>query len=319
MAHVPPAAPRAGLAERVWLIALLCALGAGWGLTQPLAKIAVSGGYGQFGLIFWQMVIGAALLWPVCLARGRGMPRGRARLAICAVIAILGTVVPNSGSYVAAMHLPAGVISIVVSLAAMASWPVAMALGMDAFTWGRLAGLCLGLGGVLVLTAPSSSLPDPAMAAWIPIALIAPIFYAFEGNFVARVGLAGMDPVQALLGASVLGAAMALPLALATGQWIDPRPPWSAEDAALVALSAIHAVVYAAYVWLVGRAGAVFATQVAYLVTGFGLGWAMLLLDERYSGWVWLALALMLAGIFMVQPRPKAALVPEPAIGKDAR
>ena len=38
---------------------VLLAIGAGWGLTQPLTKIAVSEGYLPLGLIFWQLVIGA--------------------------------------------------------------------------------------------------------------------------------------------------------------------------------------------------------------------------------------------------------------------
>ena len=35
----------------------LILFGAGWGLSQPLAKIAVSTGYEPLGLIFWQLVI----------------------------------------------------------------------------------------------------------------------------------------------------------------------------------------------------------------------------------------------------------------------
>ena len=47
---------------------------------------------------------------------------------------------------------------------------------------------------------------------------------------------------------------------------------------ALVSASVVHVLVYATYVWLVGQAGAVFTAQVSYLVTGFGLLWAWLLL-----------------------------------------
>ncbi|MCP4818147.1 MAG: EamA/RhaT family transporter, partial [Shimia sp.] len=36
---------------------ILLAIGAGWGLTQPLTKIAVSEGYEPLGLIFWQLAI----------------------------------------------------------------------------------------------------------------------------------------------------------------------------------------------------------------------------------------------------------------------
>jgi len=101
-----------------------------------------------------------------------------------------------------------------------------------------------------------------------------------------------------------------------SGQFIDPRAPWGLPDLALVASSCIHAVVYSTYVWLVGRAGSVFAAKVSYLVTAAGVGWAMLLLGERYSGGVWLAMLVLLAGVFLVQPRPKGGLVAAPT---DAR
>jgi len=44
--------------------------------------------------------------------------------------------------------------------------------------------------------------------------------------------------------------------------------------------SVIDVLIYAAYVWLVGRAGSVFGGQVAYIVTGCGVLWAMALLGE---------------------------------------
>ena len=110
---------------------------------------------------------------------------------------------------------------------------------------------------------------------------------------------------------------MALPLALTSGQFIDPRPPWGVPDLAVAASGLIHAVVYSGYVWIVGRAGAVFAAQVSYLVTGFGVVWAMALLGESYSGWVWLAMAMMFAGLFLVQPRPRTAIAVGPVRGND--
>ena len=57
---------------------------------------------------------------------------------------------------------------------------------------------------------------------------------------------------------------------------------------------------------MVGAAGAMFAVQVSYLVTGFGVIWAMLILGESYSGWVWAAMAVMFLGMFLVQPRERS-------------
>ncbi len=292
------------------LFGLLALMGAGWGLTQPLTKIAVSEGYRHFGLIFWQLAITAGVMALVAMLTRRSLPLHGAALRVYVIIAIIGTVLPNAASYQAAVYLPSGIISILLSLVPMLALPVALALGNDRFAWGRLAGLVLGLIGVLLIAVPEASLPDRAMLAYLPLALIAPFFYAFEGNYVARWGTAGLDAVQVMLGASLVGSLIALPLAVGSGQWIDPSGPWGRPDFALVLAALIHAGVYTGYVWMVGRAGSVFAAQVSYLVTGFGVVWAMLILGERYSLWVWAAFGVMIAGLALVQPRPRLELDP---------
>ena len=293
---------------RAGLFAVLLFLGVGWGITIPLGKIAVSEGYRHFGLIFWQQAIAIVILGGFCLIRRQGLPLGWVQVRLYLVIAMVGTVLPNSASYTAAIHLPAGVISILMSLIPMLAFPIALAFGNERFAWRRFAGLALGLLGVLILVAPEASLPDRAMVAFVPFALAAAALYGLEGNIVARWGTYGLDAVQVLLGASVVGALIVLPLALISGQFIDPRPPYGLPDGALVLSACVHAVVYTTYVWLVGRAGAVFAVQVSYIVTAAGVGWAMILLGERYSGWIWLALLVLLAGLALVQPRPKGVL-----------
>ena len=292
-------------------VAVLVFCGACWGITQPFAKIAVSEGYRHFGIIFWQFALGAGVLAALNAARGRPLPREPRHLAFYTIIALIGTLLPNSASYTAAIHLPSGILSIVLSLIPMIAFPIALALGMDRFSILRLVGLLLGLCAILLIVLPEASLPDRAMVWWIPMALIAPTFYAVEGNFVARYGTEGLDAVQVLLGASVVGTILAAPLAAMTGQFIPPLPPWGAPDLAILGSSIAHVMAYTLYVWLVTRAGSVFAAQVSYLVTGFGILWAKLILGETYSPWVWSALVLMLAGLALVQPRKPAE--PQPA------
>lgn len=285
------------------LTVILVVMGAGWGLTQPLTKIAVGGGHGAMGLVFWQLVIGALLLTAINLIRGVGLPMGRGPIGLYVFIALSGTVIPNWGSFTAAYHLPSGVMSIVISAVPMFAFPIALALGADRFSMLRLIGLILGLTGVALIALPESSLPERAMVAFLPLALLAPLCYAIEGNVVGKWGTGGVAPVQVLQGASIVGALIALPLALGMGQMVDPRIVWTASEWAFLASASIHALVYCTYVWMVGRAGAVFAAQVAYLVTGFGIVWAMLLLGERYSIFVWAALGCMALGLTLVQPR----------------
>lgn len=284
---------------------ILLVMGISWGITTPLSKIAVSTGYGMFGLLFWQLVIGAALMAGISIARGSGLPVNRRALVVYTILALLGTVVPDAIFYRTIVHLPAGVMAVLLSLIPMMALPIALGLGLERFSLLRFAGLLAGLGGVTLLILPEASLPEVAMLVWIPLALITPLCYAFESNYIAKWGTGNIKPEQVVFGASLVGAAVTLPLALGSGQFINPLRIWAAPEWALVAASTIHVLVYVGYIWLVGRAGAVFAVQVSYLVTGFGVIWAMVLLGESYSRYFWAALGLVLIGVFLVQPQSR--------------
>lgn len=292
--------------QRALFVAILVVLGAGWGMTQPLIKITVEAGYQPLGLIFWQLVISGVVLGVITGIRRRWFRLGRTQLLFALMVAVIGTVLPNTASYRAALHLPAGIMAIAIAAVPLFAFPVAVSLGNERFAWRRMLGLVAGIVGVILLIAPEASLPQAAMAAWIPLALVAPLCYGFEGNIVSRWGTGGLGPIQLLFAASLVGMALSAPLALASGQWITPPWPWQfgLPEMAFFASSLIHALVYSSYVWLVRRTGPVFAAQVAYLVTGFGVLWSMLLLGEGYSTWVWAALAAMFVGLFLVQPRP---------------
>ncbi|MEL6451906.1 MAG: DMT family transporter [Pseudomonadota bacterium] len=301
-----------------FFVLVLFLLGAGWGLTMPLTKIAVSTGYKHFGLIFWQLAIGVMVMSAIALVRGTRLPWGAAQLRVYVVIALIGSVLPNTASYQAAVHLPSGVMSLLLSMIPIFAFPIALVLALDGFEWRRFAGLLFGLTAVLILVLPGADLSGAIPMLWVLVALISGLFYAFEGNYVARWGTAGLDPIQVLWGASVVGTVMTLPLALLSGQWIDPRPPYGAAEVAQIISSAMHVLVYAGYVWLVRQAGPVFAVQISYLVTLTGLLWARLILGEAYPPILWGALALMLVGMYLVQPR-KASLEAGAPIGDSGR
>lgn len=293
------------MTPRTRALLALAWLGAGWGLSHPLGKMATESGHQPFGLIFWQLVTCVLVLGAIALVRRRPLPLDPRSLRFYLIVAVLGTLVPNFTFYLSVSRLPAGIMSIVISMVPLISFPIALVLGADRFSWPRLAGLVLGLTGVALIALPRASLPDPAMAAFLPLALVGPLFYAIEANYVSWSGMAQTDPVSAMLGASIAGMMLCLPVTLATGQWIDPTQPWGRPEWALVVSSAMHALLYTSYVWLAATAGAVFAAQSSYLVTACGMIWAMLLLGERFSPLVWAAMAVMLAGVALVQPRPR--------------
>jgi drug/metabolite transporter (DMT)-like permease len=284
------------------MIAVLLAVGIGWGSTQSLGKIAVSTGYPPMGLVFWQLIVCTVVLGAVTLLRGKTLPLTAKAVQFYTVVAILGTIVPGLTFYISVAHLPAGVMSIIISTVPMLAFAIGLALGSEVLSRRRLAGIVLGLAGVLIIALPSASLPDPAMAAFLPVALIGPLFYALEGSYVASKGTAGMDAVQAMFGASLVGALIAAPIMWAMGQGFMIRS-LGAPEWALIGSSALHALLYATFVWLAANAGAVFATQTGYIVTASGMIWSVVILGETFSPLVILAAVILLGGVALVQPK----------------
>ena len=287
------------------LFGVLTLLGAGWGITMPLTKITVSAGYQHFGLIFWQFATSVALMGSVLLLRRRLNRPSAPQIRFACLIALIGTLLPNSAGYQAAVHLPSGVIAILLSLIPMLAFPIALSLGNDRFSARKLIGLTLGFGAVVLIAANSGSFEGDVTLWWVAVALVAPSFYALEGNVVAKWGTYGFDAIETLFWSSVFGLVPSLLLALGTGQFIPVPATWGPPEFAFLIIAVANAVVYAGYVWLVSNAGPVFAAQVSYLVTIFGIFWAIVLLHEAYANGIWLALALMLSGMFLVQPRAR--------------
>ncbi len=296
--------------NRLAMASILVALGFAWGLTIPFTKIAVSTGHQPPGLIFWQLVFSAIALAGVSLYRGISPRLDRRALAYYLAIGLIGTILPNNFSYLAAAQLPGGVLAIIIASVPMFTLVIANSLRIERFSLIRASGVLLGAVAVTILTLPNTSLPDPGKAIFVLVALAAAFCYGAEANFIATRRPHGIDPVMTLLGASVLGIFITGPMALSTGTWVNLFAPWNAPEWALLFSSLCHVITYTGYIWLVSVAGPVFSSQVAYVVTLSGVFLSALILSESYSSWVWAALVLMIAGLALVQPREARRVVP---------
>ena len=281
----------------------LVLMGAIWGAVFPITKIAVSTGYKPFGIMVWQMAIAFGLSTLLLVLRGKRPHFRRRDLPVYIGVALLGTVLPNWFSYTASAQLPAGIISIIIALVPLFSMPISLAMGFEKLSVLRVLGALCGAAAIAILIGPDASLPDPSKIGFVLVMAVAPLLYGMEANFLTYMGDRGLEAVQVLFGATVIGLLFSVPLAALSGQNITPLQAWAPQHWAIVVGAALNWAAYVGYVWLIRRAGPVFSSQVAYLVTGWGVVISMLMLGERYSVWVWGALGLMLLGVALVQPR----------------
>lgn len=283
-------------------VALLL-LGLLWGLTIPLSKISLSTGHPVIGVIFWQLVIGVIALGAIIWIKGYRVPLSPSHLRFYLIIALLGTLVPNFFSMLAVRELPAGIWAIVIATVPMLAFGVALMVKIEQYSFKRLGGLLLGVSAMMVIALPDTSLPDRSKTIWVLPMILASFCYALEANFVALKRPTDVNAISVLFGASVFGAMIAGPVAWISGNFLSVQSSWNAPEWALVGASLGHAAAYSGYIWLVGYAGVVFASQCGYIVTIAGIGFSVLLLHESYSLWVLLSLMLVLIGVLLVQPR----------------
>ena len=283
----------------IW--AALLAIGIAWGGSQYFSKVIVSAGHHPLGISVASTGLGAILITLVAVVTRVPLPISRRHLLFYAVCGFTGTAFPNFTSYTSMKELPLGVMSIVMAAVPMMTFMAAVLTRVEAPDLRRVLGLTIGAGSVLLLILPEASLPRPGDAIWVGIALLTGLSYTVENVYIAKSKPESCTAMTTLVGLSWMALLMVLPLTWATNTWMSHGD--LTIDATLVAMTLSHLFAYGGFVWLIGRAGPVFAAQVGYVVTLAGVLLGVLILGETHSGWVWLSLVMMLGGLALVLPK----------------
>ncbi|QEX23858.1 ABC transporter permease [Hypericibacter adhaerens] len=286
---------------------LLLVMGACWGGSFSLLHVARFDGASGFGLAFWEgFGSGVPLLLLLVLLRER-FPLDLHSLRFYAVSGLTGITIPASTLFVAALHLPTGIVAMSNALVPMVTYAIALAIRLERFASLRALGLVAGLVGVLLVLLPEASLPEPGMAHWALLCFSAAIAYGVQNVYVARDTPPGMSALAMSAGTLLGGGILVLPLIVATDGFVSLLPPWQPAHYAIMGMMAINSSCTVGFLWLIRTAGAVFTSQTAYLVVLFGMLWGMLFFGDRHSGWIWAALLLMVAGVLLVSLRQRKA------------
>ncbi len=116
-----------------------------------------------------------------------------------------------------------------------------------------------------------------------------------------------MTSHQLACGLLIVTAICVFPLMLATGEWWWFAAPFDQGDLALLLIVPAIALVWTLVYEIIHLAGPVFVTMVDNLATLTAVGWGILIFGESHSLWVWGALVLLLAGVYLVNRTGAAA------------
>ena len=290
-----------------WLpLLLLIVLGSLWGLSFSLSKLAASNGIHPFAYAWWQATGAGLFLSLVCWQRGIAFRLDAPHRRFFLATGLVGLVLPNINIVTTARHLPAGLLSTVVTTVPLMTYALAVGLGMEHFRGRKSLGLLVGFLGILLIVVPDSSLPAPEQTGWVLLALLTPALYASSTILSARLRPDTTHSLLAAWGMLVSASLLSTPLMLTTGTFHPLFAEPGIADWAMLGQIGVSCVAYILYFEIIRRSGPVFVSQVGYVVNVFGLGWGYLIFAEQHSAWVWAAIMTVLLGVMLVNSQPAA-------------
>ncbi|MCS6850014.1 MAG: EamA family transporter, partial [Gemmataceae bacterium] len=298
-----PTAPR----TPAWALALAFALVyIAWGTTYLAIKVGVQSFppllFGGVRILLAGLVLAAYLAW-------RGQPltaAGRELLgtAACSWLMFLGG---NGLITLGQRSVDSGVAAILV-----ATTPLCTALIEALYPWGdRLSvrgwfGLCVGLGGVVVLWAPQLGQPQQLLVNAGPWLILGSTLCWSAGSVLFRYLPRRLPHLSAAALQMVIGGGTMTLLGLLLGEgeevsWADFTLPTVYAFFHLLIVGSL--IGFVAYSWLLGRVSATLAGTYAYVnpVVALLVGW--LLGGETITGWMIAGMVVILAGVTLVRQR----------------
>lgn len=286
-------------------VLLLLVMGVAWGLVPALSKLLVApAALSPIGVAAWVALVTLCCAGGLLAVTGQRVGFTRSALRFGLIAGLFAGVLPQTALFWVSGHVPGAVLSITLALESLIVFAIAASLRMEQPSLSRLLGLLTGLVAVIVIISTSDQSEEARAPLWVLAGLIVPFSYAVESILVAALpDTESRTPAQLLffimLGSSIWGWGAAL----LTGSVINPFAAELQTVILILSIGVLSAISNGSYVLTIRKMGAVFASQYAYVVTIMGVGWSVVLLDERLSVWIWIALGCVLLGIFMVRPK----------------
>jgi len=224
------------------------------------------------------LIAGVALVAWMHVLRVRAAVRPN--LVAYAVAGVLNCAVPFVLFAYAALHLPSSYLVIVNATAPLFGAVVAaVALG-ERLTRVKMAGLCVGIVGVALVTRAVPVTADAHFFLAVVAGLGAALCYGLAAVWVKR-RCVGLDPLAVAAWSPLLGGLMLLPFAVPSNV-AGPLSATVAVDMLILGL-VCSGVAYLLYFRLIRDIGPTRALTVTFLMPAFGMVWGAWFLDEAVT------------------------------------
>ena len=147
---------------------------------------------------------------------------------------------------------------------------------------------------------PQASLPAPGMAGWVALGLVPSLSYAVNAVLVARWRPQETTSLPLAGGLMLASGGYVLIVMAAMGEWWAFGGAFGIGHGATIGAMANNCVSFYLVFEIIRRAGPVIFSTVNYIATLSGMGFGMWFFGDAPSAYIWGAIVLMFAGLFLV-------------------
>jgi len=261
-------------------------------------------------IVALRVLLAAVALQIVLRVMGPRLPRGRQAWATFFGMGLLNNVIPFSLIVWGQSHIASGLASILNATTPLFTVIVAHYFTTDEkLTGSRLGGVIVGFIGVAVMIG-SAALAAFNTNVLAQLAILgAALSYGFSGVFGRRFKTLGIPPLAAATGQVTASSCMLLPVSLIVDKPWTLAMPSNATILSLLALALVStAFAYLIFFRLLARVGATNAGLVTFLIPVSAILFGVLLLGETLEWRPMAGMALIAAGLMLIDGRPAAAI-----------
>jgi len=284
----------------------LLILGLIWGASFLFIKVCVTS-IPLFTFVSGRMLMGTCVLYVLLRLQGDRMPPLGAAWTPFLVIGFFNALVPYGLIAWGEQHISSGLAAILNATTPIFTVLIAhYFISDERLTVGRIFGIVLGFVGIVVVMWPALQ-GGVVFDLWGQLAVVGgSLSYAIAIVY-ARNHLRGVTPIKTSIGMLGSGFVLTLPLVLLLENPLAIRPPLEAWASWTMLGVFGTALAYLFYYWLVGNAGATYASVVTFLLPPMGVFWGALLLGERIEwlqgfGSVVIIFSIMLINGYLIRP-----------------
>lgn len=291
--------------SRLEPVLLLLAAGFFIGLFFPLGRLAGEASIPPLLFAGASAAGGSAVLAVISLLSGTRLVLDRTTAFYAAVAGQLTFAIPFGLLFIVIPHLGSGIPSILQSLTPIFTLAIVSMVGLERPGPLRIFGLALGMAGAatILFSQNAGALETGAALGWYLAALVTPAALSAGNVYRTTSWPAGRRPLSLAtltLAAAAIGLFLMIVAAWMLGSRIEIATPLADGWHLILLQSLATGVGYAFFFRLQQVGGPIYLSQISYVNTAVGVAFAVLLFAEQLSAWIWLAMALVFAGVALV-------------------